>query len=169
MNQSRKTKKNVLHGLSYSPEYQIWRQMLARCHRPGCVGYENYGGRGISVCERWREFVNFYNDMGPRPSRDYSIDRIDNDGDYQPGNCRWATRSVQQRNKRRTLTSRRFRIVEWNGEALSLAEWARRLNISYGAICYRFRQEWPLQRALSPEKNTFCDPRTFTDYKSTTQ
>lgn len=85
---------------SSMPEYRIWTGMLARCSNPGSSAFYRYGARGISVCQRWRDdFENFYADMGPRPSPRHSIDRIDNDGNYEPGNCRWATPDVQAKNK----------------------------------------------------------------------
>lgn len=87
------------HGLTHSREYRVWWDMKQRCTNPNNSRFYKYGGRGISVCERWSRFENFYADMGPRPSPKHSIDRIDNDGNYEPGNCHWATRSEQQHNK----------------------------------------------------------------------
>jgi hypothetical protein len=88
------------HGRRYCPEYNTWAGMHSRCENPKEAGYKNYGGRGITVCERWRSFENFYADVGDRPSPKHSIDRINNDGNYEPGNVRWATRTEQNRNRR---------------------------------------------------------------------
>ncbi|WP_417353520.1 hypothetical protein [Flavobacterium alkalisoli] len=88
------------HGLYKSPEYKVWTEMKRRCHKETASGYERYGGRGISVCDRWKDsFSAFYEDMGPRPSVNHSIDRMDNDGNYEPSNCRWATNSEQMKNR----------------------------------------------------------------------
>jgi hypothetical protein len=95
-------KYGVINGKPRSslPEYRIYTGMIARCKNPHATSYDRYGGRGIKVCDRWLEdFKNFYDDIGPRPSTRHSIDRIDNDGDYEPGNCRWATSDQQARNK----------------------------------------------------------------------
>ena len=109
------------HGMSHSPEYFTWRGMLDRCYREGCESYPHYGGRGIKVHDRWREsFESFYDDVGPRPSADLSLDRIDVNGDYEPGNCRWADRITQRNNQRP-----RLRIEDYSDDAI-LSEVSRR-------------------------------------------
>lgn len=83
------------HGGRRTPEYMAWNSMISRCSNPRHQGFHNYGGRGIRVCDRWRSFSVFLADMGTRPSPQHSIDRINNDGNYEPANCRWATGSEQ--------------------------------------------------------------------------
>lgn len=90
-----------LHGLTDTPEHKAWMGMRARCYNPNHQSYKNYGGRGITVCDRWRDsFHSFLEDMGPRPADHLSLDRRDNDRGYEPGNCRWATDLQQNRNRR---------------------------------------------------------------------
>lgn len=99
-------------GGKRSPEYLAWGHMRRRCQDPQHPQFRNYGGRGIAVCERWQEFQNFLADMGARPSPRHSLDRIDNDGSYEPGNCRWATKDVQQHN-RRARSNTGHRGISW--------------------------------------------------------
>lgn len=96
------SKRAKTHGLTKTIEYRIWADMISRCERPTATGYKDYGDRGIGVCQTWRQsFVAFLADVGQRPSPLHSIDRINNDGNYEPGNVRWATKSEQRLNQRR--------------------------------------------------------------------
>lgn len=88
----------IKHGGCDRPEYTIWEGMIQRCTNPNAKFYKYYGGRGIKVCDRWRDFQNFFNDMGERPGKEFSIERIDGDKDYEPSNCKWATKTEQQHN-----------------------------------------------------------------------
>lgn len=126
------TKANTTHGLSNTPEYLIWRGMLNRCYNPKADNYNNYGGRGIKVCDKWKHsFEAFIHDMGFRPTPHHQIDRIDNDKGYAPKNCKWSTREEQARNKQSTL------YYYIGGEKLCLAEIAERYNLPYGMLACR--------------------------------
>lgn len=98
-----KKTKRTRDGLSTTPEYRTWYNMHLRCHDATNHTYKWYGGRGIRVCDRWFSFENFYIDMGPRPTQAHSIERINNDGAYEPANCKWIPRSDQQKNTRRSV------------------------------------------------------------------
>lgn len=139
-----KKRPRVMHGDSQSAEYKIWGGILSRCNNPRHTPYPFYGGRGIRVCDRWLQYENFLADMGRRPSPKHSIDRIDNDGDYAPENCRWAVMSEQWRNTRRT------RLVSFRGKTQCLKDWATELGINYSTLHTRItRYGWPVQRALT--------------------
>lgn len=117
--QARKSARMARHGDARrgkrTPEYRAWYSVHQRCSNPKVYRYDRYGGRGIGVCERWQEFENFLADMGRRPGPGYSIDRVDNDGDYEPGNCRWATRVEQVRTTRRCAPNCKCGKHEGNG------------------------------------------------------
>ncbi len=132
----------IRHGMRRTRIYRIWSAMKNRCFNPKNKDYPRYGGRGIAVCERWLKFENFLADMGERPLS-MSIDRIDNDGNYEPGNCRWATRMEQQNNQRKN----RFFVL--NGVTKTLSEWASCLGINRNTLQTRFQRGWPAERALS--------------------
>lgn len=121
--------------------YNSWREMILRCTDEADSNYKNYGGRGIKVCDRWLTFKNFLEDMGPRPKW-WSIDRIDNDGNYEPTNCRWATKWEQNRNKRATIR------LTFKGVTKHLCDWADELGIKRATLRGRVKAGWPLERAL---------------------
>jgi len=125
--------------------YDVWNNMMARCYNPKGSGYENYGGRGIKVCERWRDFKNFYADMGERPAGK-SLDRIDNDGHYAPENCAWRSAAEQIRNRRTTVR------LTWQGETLTVPEWAERLGVTYKFLEHRREMGWSVERIFSQPK-----------------
>lgn len=120
-----------------------WWNMIARCTNPKNVGYVDYGGRGVRVCDAWlASYEAFASDMGSRPSPRHSLDRIDVNGDYEPGNCRWATREEQARN------TRAVHLVTYREESLSVAEWSERLGIKAGTLDNRLRQGRPLEEVF---------------------
>jgi hypothetical protein len=120
------------HNMRYTPEYLTWKGMKTRCHNPNAAAYKYYGARGITVCDEWRgSFQAFYDHIGPRPAKGFSVERIDNDGDYEPGNVKWATRREQAFNRRTN------RHIDYNGEVRTLTEWAEYLDTPIGTIFYR--------------------------------
>jgi hypothetical protein len=145
-----RTKANTTHGLSRTPQYRVWSAMLSRCYCETSSLYKWYGARGIKVCERWQNsYENFLADMGNRPTGG-ELERIDNDGNYEPTNCRWATRRQQSQNTRRNYT------ITYCGQTYCLSEWARRLGINPKTLHNRiYSRGWDDVRALTtPVKPT---------------
>ncbi len=141
------SKKLTRHGKYGSPEYRVWAGMLTRCRNPKDPTYQRYGLRGISVCERWLKFENFVQDMGERPSDIHSIDRIDNNGNYEPGNCRWATKREQGSNKRNN------RLIEINGVSKTLSQWVRITGRDRGNLIARLNRMSPKDAIFGSFKN----------------
>ena len=137
------SKSNSTHGLSKTSTYRAWSSMKQRCLNPNVEQYPNYGGRGITLCDRWMLFTNFIEDMGLSPSPAHSIDRIDNNIGYSPENCRWATLIEQANNKR---SNRRITV---SGETKTVREWSRHLGISNDVIYERLRIGWSEIRAVT--------------------
>ncbi len=125
-----------------TPTYRAWCHMKGRCLNKTDAAYSSYGGRGIRVCERWMEYKNFLADMGVRPEG-LSLDRVDNDRDYELANCRWITHKEQQRNKRNS------RWIEFNGQRKTLGEWAEIYGIVRQVISTRLRCGWSLEDSFT--------------------
>ncbi len=129
------------------PEYRSWEKMIERCEKAHHHAYHLYGGRGIKVCKRWRDsFQHFLEDVGLRPTLNHSLDRINVDGDYEPGNVRWATDLEQSRNTRWN------RKITYEGVTLCISEWAEKLGIPYGTIHTRLKKGLPLELCFSKQK-----------------
>lgn len=130
---------------TYNGEHYMrpaWRLMLNRCYKTNSPDYSHYGGRGIKVCERWRTFSNFLQDMGERP-KGLTLDRMDNEGDYEPGNCRWATSLEQSLNRRSNVW------IELNGKIKSLTQWADELGVKRSVVLQRTSAyNWTPEEAL---------------------
>jgi hypothetical protein len=134
---------NSTHGQSKTRIYRVWRAMRTRCENKNCWNYERYGGRGVRVCKRWKKFANFIADMGDRPTSTHQIDRIDNEGDYCPENCRWVTGSENCRNRRSN------RILNFRGKSLCVTDWAERIGMSAGTLIRRLYRGWSIERMLT--------------------
>ena len=137
-------RRRILHGEAAggrnSPEYTAWLGMHDRCND---LTNPAYGGRGITVCARWRDLGKFIADMGRRPGKEYSIDRIDNNKGYSARNCRWATRSIQSLNRRTNVR------IEFREQNLTLSEWTKIVGISRSQIGWRLRNGWSIEQALT--------------------
>lgn len=141
----------VRHGGAHLPEYNSWCGLMGRCYNKNNRKWPRYGGRGIVVCARWQEpngrgFANFLADMGPKPSPQHSIDRINNDGNYEPGNVRWATCKQQSRNMSRN------RILTVGDVTMTVTEWAEKSGLSIGAIRNRLERGLSDADAVNPNR-----------------
>lgn len=134
--------RNTKHGQSRSVEYKGWKDMRSRCSNPRRKDYKDYGGRGISVCDRWNDFALFLCDMGPRPEG-FTLDRIDVEGNYEPGNCRWALPKTQANNKRSN------RMIDIDGVSKTLQAWCEHYGIEPSKVRWRLNQGWSVERAFS--------------------
>lgn len=133
----------ALLGRRVPPEYRSWQAMLQRCTNPRNPGYADYGGRGITVAAAWSDFATFLRDVGPRPSLEHTLDRIDNEGSYVPGNVRWATTHQQANNVRRNHR------LTFNGRTQTIALWAKEIGISSRTLRSRLRRGWAASRVLA--------------------
>lgn len=143
-------KVNTIHGCTSNGtrqrEYIAWSSMFERCNNPNCKDYHNYGGRGIRICSRWSDsFIDFLSDMGPKPTSKHSLDRFPNkNGDYEPGNCRWATQIQQTNNIRKN------RILVLNGESHTMSEWSRKIGLGVASLWHRITKlGWDDERVLT--------------------
>ena len=135
------------HGKTLHPAWRVWRGMLRRCLKAGSQAYANYGGRGISVCQRWKDsFEDFCVDMGEVP-KGGSLDRINNAGNYEPGNCKWSTRSEQCRNRRSN------NMITIDGVTRCLVEWAAISGVARDTITFRLKSGWSADKLLGPVRS----------------
>lgn len=136
-----------------SPTYMSWASIYERCLNPTHRSYHNYGGRGITICERWRSFENFLADMGERPSAKHSIDRFpNNNGNYEPTNCRWATNAQQSENRRNNV------IVTYKGERMILTRAATLAGLTFSCVKWRLNNGWSTKRALETPSRADITP-----------
>lgn len=148
----RLSKSKTKHGACGTGTYRVWMHMRQRCENPTDNGFPDYGGRGIRVCERWRKsFSSFFEDMGEKPTGK-SINRINNDGNYEPSNCKWATESEQANNRRGN------RVLEFKGKRLTVSQWSMELGLSQKALRSRVQMGWPVERILSEPVNWYRKP-----------
>lgn len=134
--------RSTTHGRTRTPEHRTWVNIRARCGDPKHISYKYYGAKGVKVSPQWDAFSTFLRDMGMRPSKDHSIDRIDPDGDYAPGNCRWATEIEQQNNRRNT------KWITLYGDTHSESEWCRIRGFRAQVIGQRLRRGWSIRDAI---------------------
>ena len=136
-------KRNTTHGMTKTHEYQTWARMIARCQNFTNSDFKDYGGRGIDICQEWRnDFMAFFNYIGKRPSPEHSVDRINNDGNYEPGNVKWSLPTQQANNKRYN------RLITINNTTMNVTEWAQKIGINPRTIFSRLQRNWPPEKAV---------------------
>ena len=142
--------------------YMSWLSMTQRCNYPGRDDFDRYKGRGITICTRWKKFENFIEDMGPRPAKNLTLDRVNKDGNYEPGNCRWATAKQQVGNTCQT------KMISAEGMTLPVSEWARQKNLLVSTLSYRLRSGWRVGDALNaPEGGVNKSHSSFAEGRAT--
>lgn len=136
--------RNTTHGMSRTLEYRTWNGMIQRCHNPHNKSYHRYGGRSITVCERWRTSLDtFIEDMGPRPTPKHTIERINNSLGYSPDNCKWATRKEQAHNTRQNV------MIRFHGKTQCIGAWAEERGMAMKILWQRLNRGWSIERALT--------------------
>jgi len=134
---------NIKHGGCGSLTYARWKSMMARCYQNNAANYQYYGAKGIGVCVQWHDYPVFLSDMGECLDKTMTLDRINNDKDYQPDNCRWETQAIQNKNRSYCVN------LTHNGVTKILADWALEIGISANALAMRLRLGWTIERALT--------------------
>jgi hypothetical protein len=152
---SARGRSQATHGASrrraVTPEFKVWISMRSRCLHKKATGYKDYGGRGITICPAWLDsFTTFLSDMGPRPSSAYSIERINHNGNYEPSNCKWATKEEQAVNRRDN------RLLTFQGRTMIAAQWAREMGLPINRIFARLRLGWSVEKALTAPIDARC-------------
>lgn len=153
--EKRKRHHCTTHGMSHQRPFRIWDTMIQRCQNPKSNSYKNYGARGIRVCDRWMKFEKFWEDMRDGYSPELTLDRIDGDGNYEPGNVKWSTYKEQHNNRRDNVS------LMFNGESLRYWQWEDRTGINKNTIRARIHKlGWPISRALTETRHS-TGPRRF--------
>ena len=138
------------HKMSNTSIYSVWRSMKQRCLNKKNTKYKFYGGKGIAVCKRWLSFENFYSDMGDRPFKGATLERLDSSGNYNPLNVKWATYTEQNRNTNRNV------FLDHNGERMTVSAWAEKLNMRQDTLYGRLFKGWSVKKSLeTPVQNKF--------------
>lgn len=144
------------NGQSRTPEYRAWQGMMSRCYKPHNKSYKHYGGRGVKVCDRWHDYKNFLDDIGQKPTHLHSLERENNEKNYEPNNVIWATKKHQNNNKRSNV------VIEHGGKTQTLSQWCEELNLPYGTIQARLAVGWEPSEALTTKVSSMSPERIVT-------